>query len=131
MGLMTEEVAASPSFDWRRWPETESFVDAMIATALDGNALARELAERMPSETGTRFSAWVDHLVVADEAGLADRLVRLGFERQALTYAVGVPVFGHPGGIFPRIAIAGGSEGASGGVLEVAIKVDSVAAFSR
>ena len=134
MGLMTE-VTASASFDWRRWPETEAFIDAMIATALGGNALAHELAERMPPETGTRFSAWVDHLVVTDGPGLADRLIRLGFERQAMKYGVGVPVFGHPGGVFPRIAMAGvGSgtpDGAPAGVVEVALRVDSVAAFSR
>ncbi len=105
MGLMTE-VAKSSAFDWQRWPETEAFIDAMIATALDGNALAHELAERMPPETGTRFSAWVDHLVIAEGPGLVDELVRLGFERQAMNYAVGVPVFGHPGGVFPRIAMA-------------------------
>ena len=37
-------------------------------------ASPRELAERMPRETGTRFAVWVDHLVVTGGPGLSDRL---------------------------------------------------------
>src|SRR4051812_30890072 len=107
MGLMTEATASS-SFQWQRWPETEAFVDTTIATSLEGNALARRLAERMPKETGTRLSAWVDHLVLSGGPSLVDRLVTLGYERETRTYAVGMPVFGHPGGVFPRIATSVG-----------------------
>jgi hypothetical protein len=134
--------AAPPSYDWKRWPETEVFVDRLIAAALAGNGFARELAERMPGETGTRFSVWVDHLVLSGVGGLEARLGELGFERQPIRYAVNAPVFAHPGGIFPRLAIMAASPGANGAggngpagedpaVREVAIKVDSVAAFSR
>ncbi len=136
MGVVMEAVAP-PSFEWRRWPETEAFVDRLIATALEGNAFARGLAERMPGETGTRFSVWVDHLVLAGGPGLGVRLEALGYRRQPIMYAVNAPVFAHDGGMFPRIAVlpAGpGSNGRSGdgpAVREVAIKVDSVAAFSR
>jgi hypothetical protein len=131
------EAAAPPSFEWKRWPETEAFVDRLIASALAGNDFARGLAERMPAETGTRFPLWVDHLVVADVPGLAGQLEDLGYERQPIRYAVNSPVLAHPGGIFPRVAIVGpaaGNNGPAGGepsVREVAIKVDSVAAFSR
>src|SRR4051794_16196641 len=122
-------------FDWRRWPETESFVDRLVETALEGNRFARRLAERMIAETGTRFKDWVDHLVVVGTPDLAKTLGRLGYQRQSLAYAVGVPVFAHPGGIFPRIAmIAGGEPGNGTGlasVREVAIKVESIAEFSR
>lgn len=131
------EAGAPPSFEWQRWPETETFVDRLITSALDGNAFARRLAERMPGETGTRFPVWVDHLVIAGGPGLGARLEGLGYRRQSITYAVGAPVFAHEGGIFPRIAVlpAGpGSNGPTGDlptVREVAIKVDSAAAFSR
>ena len=91
----------------------------------------------MPGETGTRFSVWVDHLVVAGAAGTG----RIGSRRSATSasrsaYAVGVPVFAHPGGIFPRIAVEAAEAGSNGrrrgpAVREVAIKVESVAAFSR
>jgi len=120
--------APSPVFDWKRWPETEAVVDAFIASALEGNAFAANLSERMPVETSTRFKDWVDHLVVTDRPGLARELTGLGYERQATPYAVGVPVFTHSGGIFPRIAVAPGS---GPEVREIAIKAESVAAFSR
>ena len=48
------ETAAPVVFDWKRWPETEAFVDELIDTALEGNAFAAGLAERMPGETGTQ-----------------------------------------------------------------------------
>jgi hypothetical protein len=129
------EAAAPPAFDWRRWPETAALVNGLIAAALEGNAFARELAGRLPRETGTSFAVWCDHLVVPGGPGFARRLDGLGYQRQPIRYTVGVPVFAHPGGIFPRIALAGEDSspiaGAPATVREVAIKVDSVAAFSR
>ncbi|HMB07634.1 MAG TPA: hypothetical protein VKP69_28370 [Isosphaeraceae bacterium] len=118
----------TPAFDWRRWPEAQSAVDQLIAAALIGNAFAADLAERMPVESSTRFTDWVDHLVVTDQPGLARRLQALGYVRQAEFYAVGTSVYAHPGGIFPKLAVAPGS---GPEVREVAIKVESVAAFSR
>jgi hypothetical protein len=131
------EAEAPPSFEWKRWPETEEFVEGLIASALAGNTFARGLEERMPAETGTRFPIWVDHLVVSNVPGLSERLQELGYERQPIRYPVNLPVFAHPGGIFPRIAIVGPAAGGNGSAVqeppvhEVAIKVDSVAAFSR
>ncbi|HWE37854.1 MAG TPA: hypothetical protein VG406_14895 [Isosphaeraceae bacterium] len=127
---MTAAIAPpkAPTFDWKRWPETEALVDGLIADALQGNAFAAELARRMEAETSTRFTDWVDHLVVGDRPGLVAELERAGYRREATDYAVGTPVFGHDGGIFPRVAVAKGHEGQ---IREVAIKVESVAAFSR
>ena len=117
-----------PTFEWKRWPETETFVDDLIAKAVAGNTFAATLAERMRAETSTRFKDWVDHLVVSGQEGLGPRLRELGFKRQATDYGVGVPVFAHEGGIFPRLAIAPGS-GLE--VSSLAIKVESIADFSR
>ena len=127
MSIVNNSTNGSP-FDWRRWPETDAFVDERIAQALEGNAFAGRLAERMRVETSTRFKDWVDHLVVTDQPGLAKRLSDLGFKRQLLNYGVNGVVFGHEGGMFPRIIVvaAGGARG-----LEVAIKVESIAAFSE
>jgi hypothetical protein len=119
---------ATPAFDWKRWPETEALIDDLIGSALDGNALAATLAQRMETETSTRFKDWVDHLVIAGSPGIEHRLHALGYVREAGWYAVGVPVFAHPGAIFPRLAVAQESGPA---VREVAIKVESVADFSR
>jgi hypothetical protein len=133
--MLATATDARSSFDWKRWPETEAFLSGLIAMALEGNAFARRLAERLPQETGTTFAIWVDHLVVSGGPGLAERLGALGYERQPIRYAVGLPVFSHPGGIFPRLVVAGQDAATNGDaaakVTEVAIKVDSVVAFSR
>lgn len=115
-------------YDWKLWPETQAFVDEKVASALEGNAFARRLAERMQTETSTRFRDWVDHIVLNDRPGLTDRLEALGFHRQLISYEMNAPVYGHDGGMFPRLAIVGGT---GGEVREVAIKVESVASFSR
>lgn len=125
MSLST--TSAQPTFEWNRWPETEARVDRLIATAVEGNRFAARLAERMRKETGTLFKDWVDHLLVEESIAFLKELKGLGYRRLAHDYAVGVPVFGHDGGIFPRIAVAAGS---TRGVHEVAIKVESVAKFS-
>ncbi len=129
------ESAARVAFDWKRWPQTEALVDELIDTALAGNAFATELADRMSRETGTRFKDWVDHLVVANEDVLAHQLEETGFERQRTSYAVGIPLFAHPGGIFPRIVLASAQKQSKGPrgreIIEVAIKVERVADFSR
>jgi hypothetical protein len=128
------ESRAEVVFDWKRWPNTDEFIDALIGSALEGNAFADRLANRLPHETGTRFKDWVDHLVVLAEPGIAIRLEALGYERQRASYAVGVPVFAHSNGIFPRIALASAQATPSDTglvVSEVAIKVERVADFSR
>jgi hypothetical protein len=125
MATLTES-AASP-FDWKRWPETEAFVVGKIASGLAGHGFAAGLADRMARQTSTRFEDWVDHLVLGEGPGLTRTLAGLGFVRQADPYATGSPVFAHPGGMFPRIAVAPGP-GAE--VREVAIRVESVGAFS-
>ena len=63
-------------------------------------------------------------------------MVAAGYEREVAPYALGVPVYAHAGGIFPRIAIVS-SEGGNGdlhglrNVRDLAIKVESAVAFSR
>ena len=132
---LATEMTAPASFEWQRWPETDEFLDEAIKVALSGNALAAALASRMPRETGTQFKVWVDHLVMPGARALAGRLVDLGYERQSSPHSVGIPLFTHSRGIFPPIALEAGkprgSEGAGLHVSEVAIKVESVADFSR
>jgi hypothetical protein len=118
----------APVFEWQRWPETEAFLEGLISRALDANPFAARLAERMKDESSTRFKDWVDHLVISESPGLARRLDVLGYRRQSISYATNSPVFAHEGGMFPSLAVipGGGTE-----VREVAIKVESIAAFSE
>lgn len=126
MATATEHAKAA--FEWRRWPETESLIDDLTRDALGRHAFARGLAERMIPETGTIFQNWLDHFVVAAPPSFASRLATLGYERTADTHGVGVPVYAHPGGVFPRIAVTPGQ--GEEAVRDVGIKVESVAAFS-
>ena len=127
--------AAPTRFDWQRWPRTERFIDGLIERGLAGNAFAADLAGRMIRETGTRLKVWLDHLVVLGSPRLARTLAELGYHREPVPYAVGVPVHAHAGGIFPRIAAipSAGASDETGviGVRDLAIKVESVAEFSR
>lgn len=123
-------VGSAPVFDWKRWPATETLIDRLITSALAGNAFAAQLAERMQTETSTRFKDWVDHLVVPGRGNLDGQLRELGYQRLPFDYGVGIPVFAHNGGVFPRVALA--PESTSGSeVSTVAIKVESVADFSE
>ncbi len=124
----TTNQTKAAEFDWRRWPETDVLVDELTRQALDRHAFARGLAERMAPETGTIFQNWLDHFVVVAPSSFADRLTALGYFRTADSHGVGVPVFAHAGGLFPRIAVAPGN--GEEVVREVGIKVESVAAFS-
>ncbi len=117
-------------FDWKLWPETRARIDHWVASALDGNAFAASLSERMLSETSTRFADWVDHIVVIQRKGLLSELIRLGYLRTSIFYAVGSAVYAHEGGMFPRIVLIPGSA-PEVEVVEVAIKVESIGAFSR
>jgi hypothetical protein len=119
---------SAPSFDWQRWPETETSVAGLIVSALNGNAFAADLAGRMHTETSTRFVDWVDHLVLSDRPGFSREIEALGYAREQVGYAVDTPVYNHGGGVFPRLILAPGS---GPEVREVAIAVESVAAFSR
>jgi hypothetical protein len=127
--------ASPPGFEWQRWPGTEAFLDRLIEEGLEGNAFAEELASRMIRETGTHLKVWIDHLVVAGSRGLARTLVELGYERSSLTHPSGGTVCRHTGGIFPPLvhvaSAGGGDEVGVSGVRDLAIKVESVAAFSR
>lgn len=113
-------------FAWQRFPATESFIAGRIESALAGNAFAAELARRMAVETSTRFADWVDHLVLGDRPGLRDELKRLGF-RQTSSQLEARGIYAHEGGMFPRLVVASGTAE----VIDVGIKVESVADFSR
>jgi hypothetical protein len=122
-------VTSSHLFDWKRFRETDQYLETLVSEALGGNPFADRLAVRMRLETGTRFVNWIDHLLLSDRAGLSAELERLGYTRDwPVAYGWNRPVYRHEGGRFPRIVVESGGGPA---VREVALKVDSVAEFSR
>ena len=56
---------STPQFDWPLANDAEALLRRYIATFLNQNAFARQLAERMRDETGTDIFEWVDHIVVS------------------------------------------------------------------
>ena len=128
MSLATADRAA-PAFDWKRWPETEALVDRVDRAGARGERLRRE-----PGRADARRD---EHPVrgLGRPPGRRQRAraCRAGFTRSATSlqpepYAVGAPVYAHPGASSRRscwrpVPVLP--------VREVAIKVESVAAFSR
>ena len=122
--MPTTLAAGRPVFEWKRYPEAEAFLAGKVEAFLGRHAFASRLAGRMLLETGTRFGDWIDHLGLPNEPGLADRLGDLGYEADDVRGPSGAAVFVHRGGLFPRIVLAGS-------LPIVALKVESIAAFSR
>ncbi len=121
-------IAETPTFDWKRFPEAEALVDSLLRTALDGNDFLASLSTTMADQTSTRLVDWVDHLVVTDRPGLNLRVMDAEFVREKLAYTLGATVYVHDGGMFPTIVVQSGS---GPEVREVALKVESIAEFSR
>ncbi|MFO0910337.1 MAG: hypothetical protein U0794_18665 [Isosphaeraceae bacterium] len=115
-------------FDWRRWPEAEQLIHGWAATALEQNAFAQQLAVRMARETSTRFVDWIDHLVVTERDGIHDAIRAAGFSPRPYYYAVNSTAYVHDGGMFPNVIVLP-QQGTD--VREVALKVESIADFSR
>jgi hypothetical protein len=128
--LMLLQTAAdrAATFDWKRYPGAETLVGDQIRAGLAGNAFAANLAARMLAETSTWLVHWLDHLVLTARTGLTQEIEDCGFREHPERYGVRTVVFEHPGGIFPRLVVCRGDGPA---VREIAIRVESVADFSR
>jgi hypothetical protein len=122
------EPATAPVFDWQRFPATEAFLAEQVESFLTAHSFASQLARRMHAETSTRFVDWIDHLVLSQRPGLERELDELGYAPEAPQTALGPVVHAHRGGLFPRIRVRAGTGPA---VAEIALKVESVADFSR
>jgi len=109
-------------FHWEPQPAAQAIVSELITEFLSRCGRSSELAERMRSETGTRFIDWVDFVETPVDAGLEDRLAEAGFE-PATDLDHPRRAWHHPGAILPPVLEARGPS------LRVGIKVDSVADF--
>ena len=118
---MTTGSDALKQFHWEPQPVAQQLVNEMIAAFLGALPAAKTLADRMKSETGTRFLDWIDYLAVPADAGLEARIKSAGFVADP---TLGVAnAFVHPGGIFPTIILDRGT------VRRTGIKVESVDDF--
>ena len=131
------ELRAPPRFDWKRWPETEAFVDRLIDRgARRAMPFAAELAEpddRARPARGSRSGSitWSSRAQAAGQ----DAWPRWATSGSRSTYAVGsrstpIPAGSFPGSRWSRRPARQREHGVVG-VRDVAIKVESIAAFSR
>ena len=131
----TAEIDCPPAFEWKRWPETDELLDEAHQGGSGGQRPGGCAREPDAARDRHAIQGLDRPPGVARWTALAGRLVELGYERQAATYAVGVPLFAHSGGMFPPIALEAAKPGSPDteafGSAEVAIKVESVADFSR
>ena len=118
---MTTSAPELTQFNWQPQPEAAALIDELIHAFLERNAPARTLAERMKTDTGTRFLDWVDHIQIPRSDDIRARLASLGFTRRAVPGAPDHHV--HDGAIFPAIVLD------SDAVTRIGIKVDSVLEF--
>src|SRR5271169_2161419 len=97
----TANGSPAPSFDWPLAYDAEHFLQQRIAAFIEQNSFARQLAERMRSETGTDIFEWVDHLVLPPEDEPSLRAA--GFTRDEEAESPnGEPVFHHARATLPR-----------------------------
>jgi hypothetical protein len=95
---------APDSFDWPLANEAEQLIRKRTTSFLDQNTFARNLAERMRTETGTDFFEWIDHIALApdEESNLRDA----GFvEDDLCDTANGERVYEHPQATLPRVLL--------------------------
>ncbi len=120
-------------WQWKPQPEAAALVRDLVNDFLARCPGAALLAERMKSDTGTRFIDWIDTIQVPGSDELEARVLATGFAHiPTLTLRGDEPTdkragspkaFTHAGGIFPTIMLH------IEPVQRVAIKVDDVAEF--
>lgn len=116
-----ESAPESTQFNWEPQPGAQALVGELVDNFLDHCVHARNLADRMRSDTGTRFGDWIDHLQVPRTEDLRVRLADVGFERRPVPGAPDRYI--HPGAIFPAVVLDNAK------VSRIGLKVDSVVDF--
>jgi hypothetical protein len=111
-------VEALTEFTWHRQPDAERLVRELVEEFLSKCPEATALAQRMKTETGTRFVDWIDHISVPRNEELSHRLASAGY------ISAGDGQHVQPLGMFPPIIVR------DVGPFEVAIKAESVADFA-
>jgi len=123
------------AFTWQRQPEAEQLIRELCQRAFDKIPIAATLAERMRTETGTRFHDWIDHIAIAHSPELETRLRATGYRTHSPSPVTECPdswwnmEFNHPGGVFPPILLTASGPG-FWSPFTFALKVDSLADFA-
>lgn len=108
------------SFQWSPQPAAFSLLRALVSDFLAACPEAAAFAERMRTETGTRFIDWIDHIRLNRYDSGSGRLENAGY-RAASSNSI-FTVFINDSGVFPPILVWDGK-------MEIGIRVESVADF--
>lgn len=73
-------MAEKDEFDWGLYPDLEKFVISRVNYFLSHNAFAKQLSDKMLSQSSTKFVDWIDHMVIPDSSVKAKELEKLGLE---------------------------------------------------
>jgi hypothetical protein len=122
----TSELNRPPVFDWPLAYAAESILRDFVDRFLSRNSFARDLAERMTTETGTDFFEWIDHFTLSPEE--VGPLKDAGLVEDLTDIASPATVFHHPKAMLPRVVVR--TKGSTDGVPAVlAIRPESLEAF--
>lgn len=125
--------AALQHFNWQPQPAAQKLVNDLVEDLLARCPAAAALAQKMKTDTGTRFIDWIDHIEVPRSDALVARLAQTGFEHKPHDGAANCYV--NEGGMFPHILLSGpAAGGAAGGAgvspaIRIGIKVEFIADF--
>src|SRR5205807_3720712 len=95
---------AAVQFDWPLANDAEAFLRQRTGAFLERNTAARQLAERMRTDTGTDFFEWIDHLVLPADAEKGLREAGFVIDDSVET-PNGESVFEHPRATLPRVLV--------------------------
>jgi hypothetical protein len=118
--MKTQSDNSLKSFHWSPQPAAFSFIRVLAGDFLASCPEAAAFADRMNSETGTRFIDWIDHIRLNRRDPRAAQLEGVGYrvEDNDASYTV----FVNNSGVFPPFLLWDG-------LTEMGIKVESVADF--
>ncbi|MDB5323089.1 MAG: hypothetical protein JWN40_4720 [Phycisphaerales bacterium] len=118
---------ALTQFSWERQPEAERLVREMVEEFLKRTPEAKTLADRMRSETGTRFLDWIDYIELPDRPENRSRTAAAGYVEKPEWAYENASCWVQLEGMFPIVSL---SKHPAAAEMEVGIKVESVADFA-
>jgi hypothetical protein len=110
--------------EWLCHPRAENFIEQCVASLPAACAWQADLAF-----TNTRLVDWLDHLALANSAGLPGKLTGLGFVPEDVTAETDDTVYYHPNALLPRVLLRDRTGAAPGAVVTLAVRVEDASQF--
>jgi hypothetical protein len=114
---------ANAMFQWQCHPKAENALVNLLESASAANPFISTLQQDLLKITSTRLFDWLDHILVGYSQKLEKELEDAGFVSEAAKASY--RVLHHPGAQLPRVVM----RDEEGGVLGIAVSVDSIADF--